>query len=264
MADITIITPVLNGIQYLEECIQSVVTQDVEVEYIVLDGGSTDASVQFLKEQPGITKLVTDKDDGIYHAINKGIGLATSEVIGILNADDYYRHGALKKVLEIFETQEDAEIVYADMMRCRKIMGKDRFAYGKPDLKRIEETMSIFHPATFVRKSVYDKLAGYDTKYSISADYEFMYRAFKKGVHFEYMPFATTVFRLGGITSQGCVSYEEGMDILKRYNSPYVHEMKKRLEKCRKRQKYRRPVLNVLKKQPFKWAHELWLMRKWR
>jgi glycosyltransferase involved in cell wall biosynthesis len=113
---LTIVTPSFNSIHTIRQTLQSVATQDhPDVEHIVMDGGSTDGTLEVLKEFSHL-KFISEKDEGHYHAMNKGIQMATGEAIGILNADDCYCDGILRKVAAAFVSHPEWEALFGDFI----------------------------------------------------------------------------------------------------------------------------------------------------
>lgn len=202
---ISIITVVYNGEKYLEECIRSVLGQTYSpVEYIVIDGGSTDASVDIIKRyEDSIDQWVSEPDDGVYDAMNKGIRIAKGDVIGLVNADDYYNKDTASIVANSYLNRPNTIITGA----MNRIM-PDGSSYtirrnlSQNYLRRnIKYRMPVNHPATFVPKSVYKNIGIFDTSFRISGDYEFICRAFTSGVSFTFVDQVLSNMRSGGMSS---------------------------------------------------------------
>ncbi len=243
---ISVITVVYNGTQHIEQTIRSVLDQHYDnLEYIIIDGGSTDGTQEIIKKyEDNITYWASEKDTGIYNAMNKGWQKATGDIIGIINADDYYLDGAIQKVVEGFENSE-AEIVYGGMTKLRKIGEKTFFKELTPNLSIMEQTMGVFHPSTFVSKKVYEDLGGYKEKYKLSSDYDFLLRAYKKKVQFYEVKESLSVFRIGGVSNMNCDSFKEGYQILLENNSVYAQQMKSAINRCYFKRGYKR-IINIL------------------
>jgi glycosyltransferase involved in cell wall biosynthesis len=231
---VSIITVVYNGEKHIEQTINSVLNQTYSnIEYIIVDGDSKDNTLNIIKKyEDKIAHFISEKDSGIYNAMNKGLALAKGEIIGILNADDYYFENTLQQVVDIFSISQ-SDIVYGNMVKLRTIQNKDYLKEVAPNISLMERTMPIFHPATFVKKSVYEKIGNFNEKYKLSADYDFIYRAYKNNIKFEYIPQPLTIFRVDGISSINCQSYKEGYKILVSHGSPYDKEMKRLVLKCK-------------------------------
>jgi len=172
----SIITVCYNSEKTIERTILSVLAQTYQnFEYIIVDGASTDGTIDIIKgykdKYPCKIKIISEKDDGIYDAMNKGIKLATGDLIGIVNSDDYYEQDALDNVLQVYD-EKKYEIIYG-MLRTLK-NDKEVSIYIK-NHQWIEEDM-ITHPTCFVTRAVYEDYGVYSLEYPFSADYEFMLR----------------------------------------------------------------------------------------
>lgn len=197
---ITVITVVYNGVATLEETIISVISQqyDGELEYIIIDGGSTDGSVDIIRQyQDQLAYWVSEPDYGLYHAMNKGLEKATGDIIGIINADDWYYPGTFQKVADAMRDQDlSSHICWGDIMH-----GEER-VLGWRDWN-VRRGAFAPHPSMFCPKAVYDRIGKYRLWYKILADYDFMYRAIH--VHGNkpiYIPEPLAHFRPGGLASR--------------------------------------------------------------
>jgi glycosyltransferase involved in cell wall biosynthesis len=202
---VSIVTVVYNGEPYLETCIESVVAQTYDnVEYIVIDGGSTDGTVDIIRQHEAhIDTWLSEPDDGVYDAMNKGIKRATGDVIGLVNADDFLEPNAAEIVAQAHQESPDS-ILAAAMNRVledgttyvlRKHLNQTHFE------KTIPHTMPINHPATFVPASVYQDLGTFDTQFDILGDYDFVCRAYVAGVPFRFVDRVLSNMRIGGLSS---------------------------------------------------------------
>jgi len=196
---LSIVTISFNSANTIEKTIRSVVGQSYQnFEYIVVDGGSTDGTVQIIeKYREKITYFVSEKDYGLYHAMNKGIEKTTGDIIGMINSDDYYLDSAFEKVIQAFKGKKLEEyILWGD------ISYKDSVVKGWR-----EENLRIGafapHPSMFCPKAVYEKIGVYKLWYKILADYDFMYRAIHKHqIKPIYLSETLAFFRDGGVASQ--------------------------------------------------------------
>ncbi len=198
MYRISVITVVLNGAETIEKTIRSVLEQDYpDIEYIIIDGGSEDGTIDIIKKyEKRIACFVSEPDNGIYYAMNKGIERATGDIIGIINSDDWYEPGCFKTVAADFE-EHDNDIVYGDLNR----IGENGIEKRElRELKYLCLGMVLPHPTVFVKKSVYGKIGLFDTSYKIAADYDFLLRCYMAGVRFGYIPETLADFTLGGIS----------------------------------------------------------------
>lgn len=196
---ITIITPCFNSEKTIEKTIRSVLGQTYEeIEYLIIDGGSTDGTMEIVKsyEQQfnGRLRYVSEPDEGIYYAMNKGIGMARGELIGIVNSDDYYEPEAVQNAAG-HRSADKYQILYG--FERTLIDGKEAsiVMFHHQYLDR----QMITHPTCFVTKALYEDLGAYDTSYRYSSDYEFMLRMFHSNrVCFTPMYRLISNFALGG------------------------------------------------------------------
>lgn len=179
---VSIITVCFNSEKTIRDTIESVLSQDYpEIEYIIVDGLSNDTTMQIVSEYNNkITKIVSEKDHGIYDAMNKGIQLATGSVIGMLNSDDYFEYpSAITDVVNCFISKPDASLVFGDVIVVDPFNTQNitRF-YNANKFKTWKLRFGWMppHPATFIKRSAYDQVGGYSLEYEISADYELFVR----------------------------------------------------------------------------------------
>ena len=208
---ISVITVVYNGVNHLEETIESVINQSYDnVEYIVIDGGSNDGTFDIIKKyEDKIDYWVSETDEGIYDAMNKGISLSSGDIIGIINADDYYLTDTLNTVQKEFN--KDIDILYSD---C-KFLDIDKLTTRKSNHNLLNIKMSIFHPSVFIRKSIYQRYGFFDSSLKISADYKFLHFLYKKNKIFKKANDILTVIRLGGVSTNSRLAIEETFEIQK-------------------------------------------------
>lgn len=198
---ISIITVCLNSEKTIEQTLQSVINQEnCDYEYIVIDGKSTDKTLEIIeKYKKYISAVVSESDLGIYDAMNKGISLATGDIIGIINSDDWYEPGIFVKVEECFQTA-NAEVVYGKL----NLIGLNGMSQVliPSDIEKIRYEMEVPHPTVFVKREIYEKYGRFQLKYSVAADYELLLRFYTRGVIFKYLEYTIANFRLGGISNQ--------------------------------------------------------------
>lgn len=261
---VSIITVVYNGEKHIEQTIKSVLNQTYSnIEYLIIDGASTDNTLKIINQyKEKITQFVSEEDSGIYNAMNKGLALAKGEIIGILNADDYYFENTIQQVVEAFSASK-SDLIYGNMVKLKTLQNIDYLKEVAPNISLIEQTMPIFHPATFVKKSVYEKIGGFNEKYKLSADYDFIYRAYKNNLNFEYIPQPLTVFRIDGISSTNCQSYKEGYKILVSHGSPYDKKMKRLVLKCKIKTLFRMIIYFFIRIFGLTKWNEKRLIKKW-
>lgn len=204
MARISIITVTYNSAKTLEQTIQSVLLQDHDdLEYIIVDGNSTDDTLSIIRNyRHKIAHFISEKDEGLYHALNKGIALATGEIIGILHADDFYTSDNVLTRIHETMSVENADAVYADLYYVdkddtNKIVRKWRS--GKYTAGKFLLGWMPPHPTFFVKKEMYDKYGVFNTALRSAADYELMLRFIHKHkIKLAYLPEFIVKMRTGG------------------------------------------------------------------
>lgn len=208
---VSIITVCYNSAATIEDTITSVLSQDYKnIEYIVIDGGSSDATLDIInKYREQISIVISEPDKGIYDAMNKGIKNATGDIVGILNSDDFYEtQDVITEVVDNFDV--DTDMVFGDLIfvKPENIKKITRF-YSLPHFKawRLRFGWMPPHPATFIKKSVYDKYGLYKINYKISADYEVFVRfLLVNKVNFKHINKILVRMRDGGVSTSGLKS----------------------------------------------------------
>ena len=211
---VSLITATYNCESIIRNCLVSAAHQSYEkIEHIIIDGGSTDKTLDILSQyESQIALVLSEKDQGIYEALNKGIMRASGDVIGILHSDDFFENkNVIADVVQIFKSNPQipmviGSVVYVDCNNADKIIR----LYSS---KKFRAWMLRFgfmpaHTATFIRKDVFQKIGLYNTRYVSAGDFEFFVRAF----WLYKIPFFATnqVFvrmRIGGLSSSGVKSY---------------------------------------------------------
>ncbi len=205
---ISIITITYNSEKTVEDTIKSVVSQDFpNVEYLIIDGLSKDKTLQVVNKYSAyIDKVVSEKDKGLYDALNKGIKHATGEVVGMLHSDDVYANNqVLSKVAQQFAIDPTLEAVYADLVfvdreNTDKVLRTWKSGAYKEDA--FKQGWMPPHPTFFVKKSVYERLGGFNLDLKLSADYELMLRFIhKEKIKIAYLPEIIVKMRMGGISN---------------------------------------------------------------
>jgi len=209
---ISVITVVYNGCQTVRAAIESVLNQKYpDIEYIIIDGGSTDGTLELIRSYGShINKMISEKDNGIYDAMNKGLALATGEVVSFLNADDLYVDDqVIGKVARVFqENKIDScygDIYYVDRKEPDRVI---RHWKARPFQEGIfKKGWYPAHPAFFVRKDIIDKYGGFDTFFKISADYELILRLLGKyRISTIYLPEILVKMRVGGESNRSIIN----------------------------------------------------------
>ncbi|MEN9638352.1 MAG: hypothetical protein RLZZ262_220 [Bacteroidota bacterium] len=204
MLKISVITIAYNSAETIEDTIRSVIDQDYpHVEYIIVDGGSKDQTLSIVdRYKDGIAKVISEKDEGIYDAMNKGIRAATGQVIGILNSDDFYAHNkVLSRVASRFQEKKCdalyADLVYVNREETNRIIRTWVAGEYKPGL--FLRGWMPPHPTFFLTKEKYETFGLYNTALRSAADYELMLRYIHKHrVYVSYLPEVVTKMRTGG------------------------------------------------------------------
>jgi glycosyltransferase involved in cell wall biosynthesis len=225
---VSLITVCYNSAGTIRTALESVFRQKgVELEYIVVDGGSNDGTVDVIKEYEGRSlewgsgrvgdvfefKWISECDRGMYDAINKGIKMATGDIIGILNADDYLDgEDVLARIVKSFNDDNSKscslECVFGNVRFVKEVGGKTQrvcFArFWRPWM--LHWGYMPPHPAIFIRRECFSKWGGYEPsrkEYRIAADYELLVRYFcRRKISYKYVPICTTVMRLGGVSTK--------------------------------------------------------------
>jgi glycosyltransferase len=204
----SIITATFNCAETVQDCLVSVASQrDVEAEHVVIDGASTDGTVAVLEQhRAGLGALVSEPDGGIYFGLNKGIASAHGEIIGFLHGDDVYADEAVLRRVVVAFSDAAVEAVYGDLVyvsrddpsRVIRHWHAGEFRRG-----RLRWGWMPPHPTLFLRRSVYARFGGFDTRYRIAADYDLMLRVLSQieGT-VVYLPEVLVRMRLGGVSNR--------------------------------------------------------------
>ncbi|WP_062307753.1 glycosyltransferase family 2 protein [Polynucleobacter sinensis] len=197
---VTIITVVYNAVELIEETIKSVINQSYKnIEYLIIDGGSNDGTLQIItRYKYKIKTLISENDAGIYDAMNKGIKLARGDYVGIIGAGDWYEKDAISSAVATF-LKTEADVVFGDVEIVDEETGISRRQLSRKDLMPITMS-SISHPSTFTRRSLY--LASFfDTKFKIAADYNLFLALYIGGYRFEHSQVVHVHIIGGGVSS---------------------------------------------------------------
>jgi glycosyltransferase involved in cell wall biosynthesis len=201
----SIITATYNSKEHLDETVQSVLSQCLaEVEYIFIDGGSTDGTIDIIQsyaDKDDRIRWISEPDDGIADAFNKGIRMATGEIIGILNSDDFYLNGTLTAVAAAYRSHPECDVFHGDMLRLKGDTVLFRLVPANVDT-HIWREMPLNHPTVFVTRRAYEKVGGFDAKVRIAMDYDLMLRMYKAGCRFHYLERPLAAMRYGGASDE--------------------------------------------------------------
>jgi glycosyltransferase involved in cell wall biosynthesis len=218
---VSIITAAYNSAATIRDTLESVRSQDYKnIEHILVDGKSKDETVSIIKSFPHVAKCVSEKDKGLYDAINKGITIATGDVIGILNSDDFFPDTkVISKIAATFK-EKQVDAVYGNVafvkpgnlgkvvrLYSSKKFTPRKFAYGYMPA----------HPSFYVKKEVYDKLGLYKVDYKIAADYELLMRLiYKNNISYAFLEEVLVMMRTGGVSNRTLLSrYTLNKEIIK-------------------------------------------------
>ncbi len=201
---VTLITVTFNSQRHLEDCIRSVMQQRYpDIEYIIIDGKSTDHTIDIIKKyETGISKWISEKDKGMYDAINKGMAIATGDVIGILNSDDMLASPDIVGVIAEAFIQKNVDSIYGDLeyVDAENTDKIYRIWKGKPYRRSLfTKGWMPAHPTFYFKRELLKKYGGYETHYFSAADYEFMARyLYKYRISSYYIPSLIVKMRRGG------------------------------------------------------------------
>ena len=206
MTTLSLITATFNAEQTLAHNLRCVAEQSVPVEHVIVDGGSRDGTMDVVEaHRAHLAQVVSEKDDGLYDAMNKGIRMVTGDVVGILNADDFYPdNNVLAKVLAAFD-DPDVGACYGDLWYVNADdSGKTvrRWRAGEFDSKKFFWGWMPPHPTFFVRRELYDEFGDFNLALGSAADYELMLRfLLRHGVKARYVPSVLVHMRVGGVSN---------------------------------------------------------------
>ena len=203
---ISIITITYNSATTLQRALASVQQQIYkDIEHVIVDGGSTDGTKDLIAAYAGKHKNVrwiSEPDDGIYNALNKGIALATGDVIGFLHSDDVFASpDVIAQIAEAME-QHKVDVVYGDLQYCRGDKVVRRWKSNPYDPRSLKFGWMPPHPTVYVRREVYEHVGKYDEWFRISADYDMMIRVFQAGYSSHYIPSVLVCMETGGASNK--------------------------------------------------------------
>ena len=205
---ISIITATYNSEAHIADCVRSVNSQTYDnIEHIIIDGASKDNTVKIIEETPNrVTKIVSEPDKGIYDAMNKGIRMATGDVIGILNSDDFFTSDdVIETVVDTFNNNDiDAlygDVHFVDPDDLNKCVRYYSSAIFKPSLFRFGFMPA--HPSFYMKRECYEKYGLYALDYKIASDYDLLIRyLYKEKINYKYLKKDFVTMRTGGVSTE--------------------------------------------------------------
>ncbi|SDD73373.1 glycosyltransferase [Pedobacter soli] len=242
---ISLITVVYNGEAFLQECFNSVKSQTYpDVEYLVIDGGSKDNTLRIIAEnQAHIDYFISEADQGLYDAINKGIEKATGDIIGILNADDMFSGpDVLAAVAETFKNQPEIGGLYGDLHYIHPATGRivRKWKSRNASFKDLENGWMPAHPTLYLKKSLFSKYGCYALDLGTTADYDLMLRfLYTHQTKTAYLPMLMVNMRVGGVSNKSLhsrwLAFVNDYKSLKRNKMPHPFRVlvKKKLSKLK-------------------------------
>ena len=212
---VSIVTVCLNSEKYVEQAIKTVLNQSYEkIEYLIIDGGSKDKTLEIVRKYEGRLRYLSEPDEGIYDAMNKGISLSRGEIVGILGSDDWYQENAVELIVKEYLKDKKIGVFLGDIILVTK-NGDFRRVNGTPKLIGSYKWSRINHPTCFIKKEVYQKYR-YDAKFKVCSDYDLLLKLYFAGIKFHYLNEPLVYWRTGGI-SGSYLTLLENYKIRKKY-----------------------------------------------
>lgn len=195
---ITIVTIAYNSEKTIRETFESIRSQHYNnMEYLIIDGGSKDSTLEIAAEYTDIvTKIISEPDKGISDAMNKGIRLATGDLVGIIHSDDLLATGALARLAREWDGKSD--VYYGHCLVIDEMSKPMHILRAQEDLHGMEYSFQIPHPSTFVTRHAYQKYGVFDMQYKCAMDYDLLLRLYKAGADFKYVDAVLAHYRTGG------------------------------------------------------------------
>lgn len=222
MIKISVITVVYNNKKTLEETIKSVLSQSYEnIEYIIVDGKSTDGTLDIIKKyKEDIARYISEKDEGIYDAMNKGVNMATGDLVYFLNSDDTFcDNHVVEKVAKEFNKNKKYDYLYGGVV-CRNIFnsGQDSIFLKEISEHSIKMGQNIPHQSLFVKKVVFDEIGLFNSNFKVNADYDFECRLVKNNKKGLFLKYLISYYSQQGYSSTGGWSlYEEKISVIRNH-----------------------------------------------
>lgn len=239
---VSVITVCYNAEEFIEQAINSVLKQKYEnIEYIIIDGASTDSTVSIInKYKSKLAFFLSEPDNGMYEAMNKGIAAATGDILYFLNSDDmFYDEYVINKIVNIFQNNKDIELIYGSVFVIRDPLTNDSFIRSYNHMtKSFFVYDGIYQQAIFYKADLFKKCGYFDENYKIVGDYEWLLRAFYKyNIKREYYgDIIMAVFRYGGMSNcdkTSSLHIQERQKVIKEYFNIYFIYYSKFIHICR-------------------------------
>jgi glycosyltransferase involved in cell wall biosynthesis len=203
---ISIVTVCFNAATTIEDTIRSVLSQRYsDLEYIIVDGGSNDLTVELIKKYPKITKFISEPDRGIFDAMNKGLKMASGDVVAFLNSDDFYIDNNVLNQVRVTFSNPQIDACFADLIYVDQASASKVIRYWKSS----NYTSGAFqrgwvpaHPTFFCKRSIFNKLGDFDSNYGNAADFELLFRFIELNkINTTYIPSPLVKMRVGGASN---------------------------------------------------------------
>ncbi|MDR0581531.1 MAG: glycosyltransferase [Prevotellaceae bacterium] len=254
---VSIITVTYNAEKYLEQTIKSVTTQSYKnIEYIIIDGQSTDGTAAIIQRyRKHIAYYLSEPDNGIYDAMNKGIRKAAGELIGIINASDFYQPDAVAHIVRAWIDHPQYGIFYGN---TNFYFDNGCFLKEKkaaPNMDNLYKGIYFCHASVFVTKATYQKHGLFDLRYKLSGDFDFALRNYKAGTQFFYIDKVIANFRTGGISAQNNTNSTQEC-----YQSLIANGYPEPVAQAIRRRWIRKAQYNTMKQQLYKWKVGRWII----
>lgn len=203
---ISIITVALNSADTIGQCIDSVMRQNCSIDHVVVDGQSSDGTVEIVRKYGNSLRFISERDGGVYEAMNKGLHLARGDVIGFLHSDDMLADAnVVPRLIDIFKDRS-VHAVYGDLIYVNRTKADRVIRYWRAGVfspSKLKWGWMPPHPALYVRREIYGQIGGFDTSYRIAGDYDFMLRLLTlPGLKMSYIPTVLVKMRVGGVSNR--------------------------------------------------------------
>lgn len=253
---VSIITVTYNAEKYIEQTIKSVMTQSYKnIEYIIIDGQSTDGTAAIIQRyRKHIACHISEPDNGIYDAMNKGVRKASGELIGIINASDFYQPDAVENIVRAWREHPLCGIFYGN---ANFYFDNGHFFKEKkaaPNMDNLYKGICFCHASVFVTKATYQKHGLFDLRYKLSGDFDFALRNYKAGTLFSYIDKVIANFRIGGISTQDNINSMQEC-----YQSLIANGYPEPVAQIIRRRWVRKIRCNTVKQRLYKWKADRWI-----